>query len=128
MAFALLLLLAKRFKVIDDSKHEALFTRAVSALVVLLGAGGLAVSAWCWIYSTHWQELFPAGGGHQGKGSQAISADENGAQLLWLVKMKEIRGGPKGANLPCLRPWEYCSCIVRHNYFFETRAFYFDAQ
>ena len=44
MAFALLLLLAKRFKVIDDGKHEALFTRAVSALVVLLAAGGLAVS------------------------------------------------------------------------------------
>ena len=45
MAFALLLLLAKRFKVIDDSKHEALFTRAVSTLVVLLATGGLAVSA-----------------------------------------------------------------------------------
>ena len=45
MAFALLLLMAKRFKVIDDSKHETLFTRTVSALVVLLGAGGLAVSA-----------------------------------------------------------------------------------
>ena len=44
MALALLLLLAKRFKVIDDSKHEALFTRAVSAFVYLLGAGGLAVS------------------------------------------------------------------------------------
>ena len=45
MAFALLLLLAKRFKVIDTSKHEALFTRAVSALVVLLAAAaGLAVS------------------------------------------------------------------------------------
>ena len=44
MAFALLLLLAKRFKVIDDSKHEALFTRAVSTLVVLLAAAGLAVS------------------------------------------------------------------------------------
>ena len=45
MAFALLLLLAKRFKVIDDSKHEALFTRAVSTLVVLLAAGGMTVSA-----------------------------------------------------------------------------------
>ena len=44
MVFALLLLLAKRFKVIDDSKHEALFTRAVSTLVVLLAAAGLAVS------------------------------------------------------------------------------------
>ena len=55
MAFALLLLLAKRFKVIDDSKHEALFTRAVSALVVLLGAAaGLAVS------DTHKQFRKPA--------------------------------------------------------------------
>ena len=45
MALALLLLLAKRFKIIDDSKHEALFTRAVSTLVVLLATGGLAVSA-----------------------------------------------------------------------------------
>ena len=45
MSFALLLLLAKRFKVIDDSKHEALFTRAVSTLVVLLAAGGMTVSA-----------------------------------------------------------------------------------
>ena len=56
MAFALLLLLAKRFKVIDDSKHEALFTRrAVSSLVVLLAAAaGLAVS------DTHKQFRKPA--------------------------------------------------------------------
>ena len=55
MAFALLLLVVRRFKVIDDSKHEALFTRAVSALVVLLGAAaGLAVS------DTHKQFRKPA--------------------------------------------------------------------
>ena len=46
MLFSLLLLLAKQFKVIDDSKHDALFThRAASPLVVLLAVGGLAVSA-----------------------------------------------------------------------------------
>ena len=39
MTLALLLLVVKPFQFVDDSKHLA-----VSALVVLLGAGGLAVS------------------------------------------------------------------------------------
>ena len=45
MLFALLLTLARREKVIDDSKHERLFSVAGSAFVGLLAVSGIVVSA-----------------------------------------------------------------------------------
>ena len=46
MAFALLLLLAKRFQPLDkSSKHQAWFNRVFSVVIMLLAAGGVAVSS-----------------------------------------------------------------------------------
>ena len=46
LAFALLLLLAKRFQPLDkNSKHEAWFYRVFPLVITLVAAGGVAVSS-----------------------------------------------------------------------------------
>lgn len=56
MGFAFGLLVSKKFKLIDDSRNEALFSKGISWLLAVLAVCGLLVS-WFAGLNTEWEHM-----------------------------------------------------------------------